>query len=161
VLFVFRTFDTSNVNPLLRLWMIGDRNVLASVFIGTFAGIILSGAIYALPEYLRGIDPQPRSASQTGQILCVYAITAALIRPFVTVAVGRFGQRRVTAFALVSLIASMLLFAHYLATDTPAYYYVFPLALYSFCLAPLLSAVSSGTSGRVPGAGRWTRFRFI
>jgi DHA2 family multidrug resistance protein len=149
VLFGFRSFD--HPNPLLRLWMIKDRHVLASVLIGSLTGVILSGAIYALPEYLRGIDPQPRSASQTGEILCVYAITAACLRPLATVAIGRFGQRRVTVAALVSLIASMLLMSRFLTTGTPAIYYALPLVLYGVCIAPLLSAVGSGTAARVAG----------
>lgn len=154
VLFVFRVFDPANPNPTLRLSLLKDRNVLAAVLIGTFTGIILSGSLYALPEYLRGIDPQPRSASQTGAILCVYAITAACVRTQVTGAIGRFGQRRVTVFALLSLIASMLLFARFLTTGTPALDYVPALVLYALCLAPLLSAVGSGTAAKVPGAGQ-------
>jgi DHA2 family multidrug resistance protein len=132
--------------------MIRDRNVLASVLVGALTGVILAGAIYALPEYLRVIDPQPRSASQTGQILCVYAITAACLRPLATVAIGRFGQRRVAGAALISLIASMLLFSYFLTTGTPAIYYALPLVLYAVCLAPLLSAVGSGTAARAPAA---------
>jgi DHA2 family multidrug resistance protein len=154
VLFVFRALDPNNPNPLLRLRMLRDRNVLASVIIGTFTGTILAAAIYALPEYLRTVDPQPRSASQTGQVLCVYAIAAACLRPLATPAQGRFGQRKMTAFALVSLIASMLLMAQFLTTDTPAIYYALPLLLYACCLAPLLAAVGSGTAARVPGGGQ-------
>lgn len=151
-LFILR--DLGSVNPIMRLWMLRDRNVLASVLIGTFTGMILAGALYALPEYLRGVDPQPRSASQTGHVMCVYALAAVCIRPLVTPAIGRFGQRKVTTFALASLIASMLLMAHLLTTGTPAYEYAVPLILYSFCLAPLLSAVGSGTAARVPGAAQ-------
>jgi DHA2 family multidrug resistance protein len=153
VLFVFRAFDPGNPNPILRLAMIRDRNVLASVVIGSLLGVILSGSIYALPEFLRGVDPQRRSATQTGLILCVYAITAACLRPLVTVAIGRFGQRRVTVFALLCLIASMLLMSWILTSNTPSIYFVLPLILYACCLAPLLSAVGSGTAARVPGAG--------
>jgi DHA2 family multidrug resistance protein len=154
VLFVFRAFDPDNPNPILRLALIRDRNVLASVMIGTFTGIILAGSIYALPEFLRGVDPQRRSASQTGQILCVYAIAAACLRVFVTPAIGRFGQRRVTVFALLCLIASMLVMAWFLTSNTPSIYFVLPLVLYACCLAPLLSAVGSGTAARVPGGGQ-------
>lgn len=151
-LFVLR--ELGSVNPILRLWMLRDRNVLASALIGTFTGMILAGALYALPEYLRGVDPQPRSASETGHVMVAYALAAVCIRPFVTPAIGRFGQRKVTTFALVSLVASMLLMAHLLTTGTPAYEYALPLILYSFCLAPLLSAVGSGTAARVPGAAQ-------
>jgi DHA2 family multidrug resistance protein len=150
-LFVFRTLSPANSNPFLRLPMVTDRNVFAAVLIGTCTGMILAGAIYALPEYLRGVDPQRYSASQTGEILCIYAIAGACLRPLVTKAVGRFGQRKVLVFALVSLIASMLLMARLLTLGTPAFYYALPLILYAMCLAPLLSAVASGTTGRVPG----------
>jgi MFS transporter, DHA2 family, multidrug resistance protein len=150
-LFILRQLDPANANPLLRLWMLRDRSVLASAFLGIFTGVILGGAIYALPEYLRGEEAVPRSASQTGRILCAYAIAAACIRPFVTMATGRFGQRKLAAFALVSLVVSMAVMARFLTLGTPAEYYMLPLVLYAFCLAPLLSAVGSGTAARVPG----------
>jgi MFS transporter, DHA2 family, multidrug resistance protein len=150
-LFVLRQFDPANTNPLLKLWMLRDRSVLASALLGIFTGVILGGAIYALPEYLRGEEAVPRSASQTGRILCAYAIAGACIRPFVTGATGRFGQRKVAAFALVSLVVSMLVMARFLTLGTPAEYYILPLVLYAFCVAPLLSAVGSGTAARVTG----------
>jgi DHA2 family multidrug resistance protein len=153
ILFVFRAFDPDNPNPILRLALIRDRNVLASIVIGALMGMILAGSLYALPQFLREVDPQRRSATQTGLILCVYPIAAAVLRPVATVAIGRFGQRRMTAFALLCLIASMLVFAWFLTSNTPSIYYVLPLVLYACCLAPLLSAVGSGTAARVPGAG--------
>jgi MFS transporter, DHA2 family, multidrug resistance protein len=154
VLLVFRELDPRNRRPLLKLPLLLDRNMLAAVTIGALAGMILAGSIYALPEYLRGIDPQPRSASQTGAILCVYSITAACARPLVTEATARFGQRKVVAFALLSLIGSMLLMAQCLTSNTPVYDYAAPLVLYGLCLAPLLSGVGSGTAARVAGAAQ-------
>ncbi|MGA2952216.1 MAG: MFS transporter [Caulobacteraceae bacterium] len=153
-LFVVRVYDPRNRLPFLRLSLLGERHVIAAVAIGTLTGMIIAGAIYALPEYLRGVDPQPRSASQTGQILCIYAITAACVRPLVTSAIGRFGQRRITVFALICLILSMALFSVLMTTGTPAISYAPALILYALCLAPLLSAVGSGTAARVPGAGQ-------
>ena len=47
------------------------------------------------------------------------------------------------------LIASMLLFQHFLTTDTPTEYYVLPLVLYGLCLSPLLPAVGSGTVAQI------------
>jgi hypothetical protein len=70
--------------------------VLALATIGVFTGIILSGSIYAVPEYLREVFPNPLSATQTGQVTCVYALTAAAIRPLVTWSIGRVGQRKAT-----------------------------------------------------------------
>jgi len=154
MLFVVHAFDPGNRYPLLRLSLLRERNVIAAVAIGSLTGMIIAGAIYALPEYLRGIDPQPRSASQTGLILCVYAITAACVRPLATVAINRFGQRRMTIFALACLILSMGLFSVLMTTGTPAIYYALPLVVYALCLAPLLSAVGSGTAARVPGANQ-------
>jgi DHA2 family multidrug resistance protein len=47
------------------------------------------------------------------------------------------------------LILSMLLLNHWLTTGTSDGYYILPLILYAFCLAPLLPAVGSGTVARV------------
>jgi DHA2 family multidrug resistance protein len=151
-IFLFVAWQTSprNSAPLLSLHLIRDRSVLAASSIGVFTGMIISASIYALPEFLRTVDPQPHSATRTGQIMCVYAVTAALIRPLVTKAIGRFGERKATAFALVMLIASMSLMAHFITTGTPDTAFVLPLVLYAFCLAPLLSAVGRGTVSRVP-----------
>jgi DHA2 family multidrug resistance protein len=120
--------------------------------LGLFAGMILAGSIYALPEFLRNVYPWQLSATQAGRIMCVYALTAAAIRPFVTTAIARFGQRKVIAFAFVMLVASMLLFARLMTTGTPDTDYTIPLILYAFCLAPMLSATSSGTVGKMPAA---------
>jgi DHA2 family multidrug resistance protein len=60
----------------------------------------------------------------------------------------------VTVFALLCLIASMLVMAWFLTSNTPSIYFVLPLVLYACCLAPLLSAVGSGTAARVPGGGQ-------
>jgi MFS family permease len=117
--------------------------------IGIFTGIILSGSLYALPEFLRNIDPQPHSATHTGRIMCVYALTAAAIRPLVVPFVARLGQRKAIVFALVMLICSMLLFSRLLTLDTPDSAYLLPLVLYAFCLAPLLPSIGASTVGRM------------
>jgi hypothetical protein len=82
--------------------------------------------------------------------MCVYALTAAAIRPLVTWAIGKVGQRKTLTFALVILILSMLLMARLVTPGTPYWYFAFPLILYAFCLAPLLSSVAVGTVGRLP-----------
>ncbi len=135
---------------LLRLELVRDRNVLASVFLGTFAGIILSGSIYALPEFLRNVDPQQLNATDTGRIRCVYALTAAAIRPLVTWSIGKVGQRKVLAFALAVLVVAMLLMGRLVTTGTPYTDFALPLVLYAFCLAPLLSSIAGGTVARLP-----------
>lgn len=148
-LFVFWQASPYNRAPLLRIELLGDRNVTSSALIGVFTGIILSGSLYALPEFLRNIDPEPHSATHTGQIMCVYALTAAAIRPLVVPLIARIGQRKTIVFGLVMLIASMLTFSHVLTTGTPDVVYLIPLVLYAFCLSPLLPAVGSGTVARV------------
>jgi DHA2 family multidrug resistance protein len=150
VAFIAWELSPRNRAPLLDLRLLGNRNLQAAVSLGLFAGIILSGSIYALPEFLRNVFPTPLSASQTGEVMCVYSLTAALIRPVVTIAMGRFGQRKVITFAFSMLILSMLLFAHLMTTATPVFLYAVPLALYAFCLAPMLSAIGGGTVSKVP-----------
>jgi EmrB/QacA subfamily drug resistance transporter len=150
LLFVGCQLSSRNAVRLLRLDLVRDRNMLAAILFGIFAGIILSGSIYALPEFLRNVDPRELNATDTGRAMCAYALTAATIRPLVTWSIGKLGQRKVLTFALVMLIASTLLMSRLLTTDTPQIYFVLPLILYAFCLAPLLSSVAGGTVARLP-----------
>jgi EmrB/QacA subfamily drug resistance transporter len=140
----------SNKAPLLKLRLITDRNLQAAICLGLFAGLILSGALYAMPEFLRNTFPSPLSATQTGRIMCVYALTAAAIRPLVTPAIAKFGPRKVIGFAFLALIAAMLSAWRLLTLQTPPDYYVLPLVLYAFCLAPMLSAIGSGAVSKLP-----------
>jgi DHA2 family multidrug resistance protein len=149
--FVARQINPRNAAPLLHLKLLANRNLQAAVALGLFAGIILSGSVYAIPEFLRYVFPTPLSATQTGRIMCAYSLTAAAIRPLVTTAMARFGQRKVITFAFSMLVVSMLLIARLLTTETPVYMYMIPLALYAFCLAPMLSAIGGGTVSKVPG----------
>ena len=148
-LFVVWQSSAHNRAPLLRLDLLRDRNVVASALIGVFTGIILSGSLYVLPEYLRNVATVQLSATQAGQVMCVYALTAAAIRPPMVWVIARLGQRRAICLALVFLLLSMWLFNHVLTADTPPYVYFLPLVLYAFCLAPLLPAVGSGTVARI------------
>jgi MFS transporter, DHA2 family, multidrug resistance protein len=150
LLFIGWQMQPCNDVRLLRLDLVRDRNVLASILLGSFVGIILSGSIYALPEFLRNVYPGELNATDTGRIMSVYALTAAAIRPLVTWSIGKFGQRKVLTFALVMLILSMLLMARLVTPGTPYWYFAFPLILYAFCLSPLLSSVAVGTVGRLP-----------
>jgi MFS family permease len=150
ILFIGWQFHPRNKVRLLAVDLFGHRNVLASVILGVLTGIILSGSIFALPEFLRHVDPRELNATDTGRILCAYAFTAAAIRPLVTRAIPKFGQRKVLTFSLVMLIASMLIFARLITLGTPEVYYIAPLILYAFCLVPLLGAVGSGTAARMP-----------
>jgi DHA2 family multidrug resistance protein len=148
-LFIYAQMSPLNRAPLLCMHLLRDRLVMSSALLGIFTGVILSGSLYALPEFLRNIDPQPHSATHTGRIMCVYALTAAAIRPLVVPFVARLGQRKAIVFALVMLIASMLLFSRVLTLGTPDSVYLLPLVLYAFCLAPLLPSVGSGTVARI------------
>jgi MFS transporter, DHA2 family, multidrug resistance protein len=150
LLFATWQLNPKNTTPLLQLRLLANRNVQAAISLGLFAGIILTGSLYALPEFLRNVFPYRLSATQAGRIMCAYALAAAAIRPLVTMAIARFGQRKTIAFAFAMLVLSMLLFARLMTTATPDTYYMLPLILYAFCLAPMLSATSSGTVGKVP-----------
>jgi DHA2 family multidrug resistance protein len=46
----------------------------------------------------------------------------------------------------------MLVFQHFLTTDTPSGYYVLPLVLYALCVSPLLPAIGSGTIAQISEA---------
>jgi MFS transporter, DHA2 family, multidrug resistance protein len=147
--FVYWQMSPSNRYPLVDIPLITNRHVMASVLIGIFTGMILSGSLFVLPEFLRNTDSQTHSATQTGRLICIYALTAAAIRPFVPVMIARTGPRRTIAIAIGILIASMLLLNHWLTTGTSDGYYVVALVLYAFCLAPLLPAVGGGTVARI------------
>lgn len=149
VLFVAWQGAPANRTPLLCLDLLRDRHVLSSALLGLLTGMILSGSVFVLPEFLRNVSSNTHSATQTGQILCVYALAAAAIRPLMVGFIARVGQRKAIAFALVMLIASMLAFNRLLTTGTPGWYFAFPLVLYAGCLSPLLPAVGSGTVARI------------
>jgi MFS transporter, DHA2 family, multidrug resistance protein len=149
VAFVWWQFSPRNAAPLLDLSLLRNRPVMSSVLIGLFAGLILSGSLFVLPEYLRNVSTHTYSATQTGRIICVYAVAAAAARPFMVPLIARLGQRKVISIALSMLIASMLLFQHFLTTDTSVGYYLLPLMLYALCLAPLLPAIGSGTVAKI------------
>jgi DHA2 family multidrug resistance protein len=148
ILFALWQTSPRNHSPLLRIELLRDRYVLSSVLIGVCTGMILSGSLYMLPEFLRNVASQTLSATQTGRVMAVYALTAAAVRPLVVIVVARFGQRKTICGALCCLVASMLLFSRLLTTDTPAYYFYLPLVLYALCLSALLPAVGSGTVAR-------------
>lgn len=151
VAFALWQLHPRNRAPLLKLRLLANRNLQAAICLGLFAGLILSGALYAMPQFLRDTFPAPLSATQTGRIMCVYALTAAAIRPLVTPAIAKFGPRKVISFAFLALIAAMLSAWRLLTLQTPPEFYVLPLMLYAFCLAPMLSAIGSGAVSKLPG----------
>jgi MFS transporter, DHA2 family, multidrug resistance protein len=147
--FIVWQSTTLNQTPLLDIALMRDRMVLSSALLGIFTGMILSGSLYALPEYLRNVDPRMLSATQAGRVMCVYALTAALIRPAMVEVIARLGQRRVILLALSLLVVSMVWFSRVLTTGTADSDYFPPLVLYAFCLSPLLPAVGSGTVAKL------------
>jgi MFS transporter, DHA2 family, multidrug resistance protein len=149
-MFIGWELSPRNTAPLLDLRLLRNRDLQAAVSLGLLAGIILSGSIYALPEFLRNAFPTPLSATQTGEVMCAYSLTAALIRPVVTISIGRFGQRKVITFAFAMLTLSMLTFSYIVTSLTPVILYTVPLALYALCLAPMLSALGGGTVSKLP-----------
>jgi len=147
--FLLWQWSPRNRAPLLDLALVRDRRVMSAILIGLFTGMILSGSLFELPEFLRDISAHTYSATQTGQLICVYALTAATVRPLMVPLIARLGQRKTIVGALSVLIASMVLFQHFLTRDTPAAYYILPLMLYGLCLSPLLPAVGSGTVAQI------------
>jgi DHA2 family multidrug resistance protein len=148
---LFLAWQTSprNREPLLNLSLLRDRRLLSSIFIGLFAGMILSGSLYVLPEFLRNVSAKTYSATQTGRIICIYAFTAAIVRRLILPLIANVGQRKTMIFSFTMLIASMLIFQYVLTTDTPIAFYVLPLVLYGLCVTSLLPAIGSGTVGKI------------
>jgi DHA2 family multidrug resistance protein len=148
-LFLVWQFSPQNRAPLLDLVLVRDRRVMSAILIGLFTGMILSGSLYVLPEFLRDISEHTLSATQTGQIICVYALTAAAVRPLMVPVIAHIGQRKTIVLALSILVACMLVFQRILTTDTSTGYYFLPLVLYGLCLSPLLPAIGSGTVAQI------------
>jgi MFS transporter, DHA2 family, multidrug resistance protein len=149
VAFLWWQTSPRNRVPLLCLDLLRDRRVLSSALIGILTGMILSGSLYVLPEYLRNVASPHLSAAQTGEVMCTYALCAAVIRVFAVRVIARIGQRKTIIASIVALVISMILFSRLLTTDTPGVYYALPLVLYACCLASLLPAVGSGTVAKI------------
>jgi MFS transporter, DHA2 family, multidrug resistance protein len=147
--FVYWERSPKNRVPLMDMSLLRNRNVLAAVFIGIFAGMILSGSLFVLPEFLRLVDSQSHSASQTGRLIAFYALTGAALRPMVSKIVPKFSPRKTIAASLCMLISAMLLFYRCLTTSTPDGYFLLPLALYAGCLTTLLPAIGQGAIGKL------------
>jgi len=146
--FVWQT-SAHNPSPLLRLDLLVERNVIAAATIGVCTGMILSGSLFVLPEFLRNIAGNTLSATQTGAVIAVYPLTAAATRPLMIGVIARLGQRKTICLALAVLIISMLLFNRYLTVGSPASDFYLPLVLYGICLSALLPSVGSGIVGRI------------
>ena len=152
IAFAYWERSADNRFPLMDMSLLTNRNVLAAVFIGIFAGMILSGSLFVLPEFLRLVDSQTHSATQTGRLIAFYALADAALRPVMSKVVAKLGPRKSAAAAFFMLISAMLLFYRCLTTSTPDGYFLLPLALYAGCLTTLLPAIGQGTIGKLePG----------
>jgi MFS transporter, DHA2 family, multidrug resistance protein len=152
VAFVRWERSADNRFPLMDMSLLSNRYTLAAVFIGIFAGMILSGSLFVLPEFLRLVDSQTHSATQTGCLIAFYALAGAVLRPIMSKVISKIGPRKTTALAFCILIAAMLLFYRCLTTSTPDAYFLLPLALYAGCLTMLLPAIGQGAVGKLePG----------
>jgi DHA2 family multidrug resistance protein len=105
-----------------------------------------------LPEFLRNVDIQTHSATQTGQLIACYALVAAAVRPSVTGLAARFGPRKLLFVGFTMMIASMLILYRCLTVATPDGYFLIPLALYASCVAVMLPSVGSGTVAKLDQA---------
>jgi MFS transporter, DHA2 family, multidrug resistance protein len=150
--FIHWQFSSENRYPLFNMSLLKDRNVVAAMLIGIFLGMILSGSLFVLPEFLRNVDSQTHSATQTGRLIAFYALVAAAVRPTITWLVARFGPRKLMVVALSMMITGMLLLYRWLTTSTSDGYFFLPLALYACCLAAMLPSVGSGTVARLDQA---------
>lgn len=147
--FIWWQMGPRNRAPLLCLELLRDRRVVSSALIGVFTGMILSGSLFVLPEFLRNTAVPALSAAQTGEVMCIYALSAALIRVAAVKVIARIGQRKVIVVAILALVACMLTLSRFLTTGTPAIDYAVPLVLYACCIATLLPAVGSGTVAKI------------
>ena len=152
VAFVCWERSADNHFPLVDISLLSNRYTLAAVIIGIFAGMILSGSLFVLPEFLRLVDAQTHSATQTGCLIAFYALAGALLRPIMSKVIAKTGPRKTTALAFCMLIVAMLLFYRCLTISTPDVYFLLPLALYAGCLTTVLPAIGQGAVGKMePG----------
>jgi MFS transporter, DHA2 family, multidrug resistance protein len=149
IAFVWWQTSPRNRVPLLCFELLRDRRVVSAALIGVFTGMILSGSLFVLPEFLRNTAVPALSAAQTGEVMCTYALSAALIRVAALKVIPRIGQRKMIMVAILALIASMLILSRSLTTRTPTIDYVLPLVLYACCISTLLPAVGSGTVAKI------------
>jgi DHA2 family multidrug resistance protein len=99
--FVWWQTSPRNREPLLCLELLRDRRVVSPALIGIFTGTILSGSLFVLPECLRSTAVPAPSTAQTGEVMCIYALSAAVIGLLVVRVIARVGQRKVIVAAIL------------------------------------------------------------
>jgi DHA2 family multidrug resistance protein len=121
----------ANRHPLLDLHQLRfNRAVLSSTVVGVAIGALLGGPLYVLPQFFRVLGRH--SATQTGCLLAINGATAAILfgLPQARTWLLRLGGRLGLALIMLIQAAAMLLFAHYMTSDTPDYYFWLPLILF-------------------------------
>jgi EmrB/QacA subfamily drug resistance transporter len=129
-LFVFWQLSSWNKAPLLDLRYMKERTVYAGGTVSFVLGVLLSGSLYVIPQYLRTVESH--SALQTGVLLGVSSAGAAIAvclfryaQPFTK----RVGNRLIIATAFLASMISEFMFGHFLTPDTPDYVLWIPLFL--------------------------------
>ena len=129
-LFVFWQLSSKNRAPLLDLRYMKERSVYAGGILGFALGFLLSGSLYAIPQYLRTIESH--SALQTGVLLGIGSGGAALSLwglQYLQPVVKRLGSRLVLTIAFVTAMISEFMFGRLLTPDTPDHLLWIPLFL--------------------------------
>jgi DHA2 family multidrug resistance protein len=142
VLFAVWQMMRANHHPLLDLHQLRfNRGVLAATALGATIGVMLGGSLYVLPQYLRGLERH--SSMQTGCMLAIYGATSAILfgLPQARTWMVKLGGRLGLALIMLIQAAAMLLFAHYMTSDTPDHDLWLPLILYGVFVSVGLPAV--------------------
>jgi DHA2 family multidrug resistance protein len=132
----------ANRHPLLDLHQLRfNRAVLGSTVVGVAIGALLGGPLYVLPQFLRVLGRH--SATQTGCLLAINGAAAAILfgLPQARTWMLRIGGRLGLALILLTQAAAMLLFAHYMTSDTPDYDLWLPLILFGVYMSVGFPAV--------------------
>jgi MFS family permease len=129
-IFVLWQLSSWNKAPLLDLHYMKERTVYAGGTVSFVLGILLSGSLYVIPQYLRTVESH--SALQTGVLLGVSSAGAAiavLLFRYGQVLIKRLGSRFIIATAFLTSMTSEFMFGHFLTPDTPDYVLWIPLFL--------------------------------
>lgn len=130
ILFVLWQLSPRNKTPLLDLRYMKERSVYAGGALGFALGILLSGSLYVIPQYLRTVESH--SALQTGALLGISSAGAAValwLFQYVQPLIKRLGSRLIIAIALLTAMISEFMFGRFLTPDTPDYLLGIPLFL--------------------------------
>jgi EmrB/QacA subfamily drug resistance transporter len=120
LLFVAWQLLPLNRRPLLHLYFLRDRGLLAATVLGTVLGMQLAGSLYVLPQYLRRVESH--SATQTGFLMSISGISGIAmlaIVPQLVRMIGKLGGKTVLAFALVVQMLAMGWLGYIITGDTP------------------------------------------